>query len=150
MVLNAVDDKLMELLKDSWDDSNTSDVTPTFIKITDVDSKVYDFNSNKAVILIQRPVYRNEKNGVGPESKRWRHTVRVDLRILGKENEGLFVEMYDEIIRILDAHILHPFTDFNELDYEEQNHVDLSDRSKGLFRIIVPVVCINYCVARGN
>ena len=150
MVLNAVDDKLMELLEDSWVNSNTSNTKPAFLKITDVDSKVFDFNKNKAVILIQRPVYRNEKNGVGADSKRLRHTVRIDLRVMGKQHEELFVEMYDEIIRILDTNITAPFTGFNELDYEDQNHTDLSDRSKGLFRIIVPVECINYCVARGS
>jgi hypothetical protein len=150
MVLQAVDDKLMELLKDSWDKSNTSQATPKFLKITDIDSKIYDFNTNKAVVIIQRPLYRNEKNGVGADSKRLRHTVRVDLRVLGKDCEALFVEMYNELIRILDAHIIAPFSGFNELDYEDQNHTDLSDRSKGLFRIIVPVVAINYCVARGN
>lgn len=150
MVLNAVDDKLMKLLEDSWDKSNTSTFKPHFLKVTDVDSKVYDFNANKYVVLMQRPVFRHEKNGVGPASKRLRHTVRIDLRVLGKEQEGVFMEMYDEIVRILDAHILAPFTGFNELNYEDQNHTDLSDRNKGLFRIIVPVECINYCVARGN
>lgn len=150
MVLNNVDDKLITLFQEEWIDANTSHTKPTFIKVTDTESKVYDFSNNEAVVLMHRPVYRPEKNGIDRFSKRLRYTVRVDLRILGKEYEQVFLEMYNEIIRILDKSLINPFDGFNEINYEDQNHIDLSDRNKGMFRVIIPVECINYCVARGN
>ena len=142
--------KIETLLSDNWTDSNTDSFTPAILQITNVDSKRYDFNTNKFMILIHRPVLRFEKNGVGADSKRARHTVRIDLRVLGKELEETYSKMYNEIIRILDANINNPFTGYNEIDYEDKDQQDLSDKNKGLFRVIIPVNVINYCIMRGN
>ena len=148
---NNVDDKLLSLLEDNWTSTNTSRKTPAFIKITDVASKIYDFNKNKAVIIIQRPLYLQEKNSIGKTSKRLNHLVRVDLRVLGKDQEDLFIEMYNEIIRICDSKISYPFgvSSYDELDIDSQPNNDLSDRSKGMFRVIIPVRLIDYNKTRG-
>jgi predicted nucleotidyltransferase len=147
MALDVVN-KLLELLEDDWDDGNTSSITPEFISIVDQDAKTYDYNINPVVVMAHRPLLRYEKNGVGVESNRWKHLVRLDLRILGKDKEELFIEVHNEIMRILGANIKNPFTGYQELDFENQDQTDLSDRRKGVFRIMIPVFCINYNVAR--
>ena len=149
---NNVDDKVLSLLEDNWTSSNTNSLTPEFIKITDVDSKRYNFNKNSYVVLIHRPLYLREKNSVGKTSKRLRDTVRIDLRSLGKGTEDNFILMQQEIERILDANIQYPFgvSSYDEIDAEDQPVQDLSDRSKGLFRVIFSVKFIDYNKTRGT
>ena len=145
-----VANKLETLLSQSWNASNTDNITPKFLQIIDVEAKRYDFNTNKYVILFHRPLLRTEKNGIGTDGKRLRHLVRIDLRVLGKELESTYIKVYNEIIRILDSNIVNPFAGYDELDYEDKDQQDLSDKNKGLFRVMVPVNVIAYCVLRGN
>jgi hypothetical protein len=148
MTLDIVD-KLIALFETEWDKSNTNNTTPQFISIEDKDSKTASFYKGKVILLFHRPVLRFEKNGVGANSKRARHLVRLDLRALGTETEDTYRKSYDELIRILDAHIINPVTGYQELDYEDETQQDLTDGHKGLYRIIVPVRLINYCISRG-
>ena len=138
------------LLKSNWTDSNTNYVTPEFVQIINSDSKKYDFRVNKAMILIHRPTFRIEKNGVEIISKRIRHKVRIDIRVLDKDGEELFLKIYDEVIRIFDNNIKNPFDGIQELAYEDEDNQDLSDKNKGLFRILIPIRLINYCVSRNT
>jgi hypothetical protein len=145
-----INNELEELIKDNWDSSNTNYLTPVFIQIIDSDSKRYDFKSNKAMILFHRPTFRTEKNGVGIDSKRINHKLRVDIRVLDKNGEELFLKIYEELIRILDENIKNPFTGIQELSYEDEDNQDLSDKNKGLFRLLIPIRLINYCVNRNT
>jgi hypothetical protein len=146
MVGYEVEDKLLKLLKDNWVKANTDGLTPKFLLV--VDAKKYDFNTNKAVILFHTPTYRFEKNGCEKFTKRLNHLVRLDLRVLGSDQKSHFIKVYKEIIRILDVFLVNPFDEIQELDYEDEHQTDLSDKNKGLFRILLPVKLKNYSVTR--
>lgn len=140
--------RLETLLRDNWNSTNTAGHTPAFLQITNPDSKRYDFNTNPALVLIHRPVFRFEKNGIGTDGKAFRHTVRIDIRVLGKGYELAFLNIFAEVVRILDVNIKNPWAGVQELDYEDSDAQDLSDKNKGLFRIVFPVRCINYYISR--
>lgn len=140
--------EVLDLLSNNWDDSNTSSLTPEFLKITDATSKRYDFNTNKYLVLAHVPSLRPEKNGIGQTSKRIRDEVKIDLRVFGKDLESNYTEMYAEIVRILDDNIVDPFSGYQELNIDDVEHPDLSDKNKGLFRKMIPVKLINYNVSR--
>jgi hypothetical protein len=70
------------------------------------------------------------------------------LRVLGSDQKSHFIKVYKEIIRILDVFLVNPFDEIQELDYEDEDQTDLSDKNKGLFRILLPVKLKNYSVTR--
>lgn len=148
--MTNVTELIETLLEDNWDNSNTDFITPQFVQIVDSSSKKYDYNTSKYMILIHRPLLRTQKNGCDTATKMLKHLVRLDLRVLGKDLESTYIKMYEEIIRILDVNIVNPFTGFQELDYEDKDNQDLSDKNKGLFRVLIPVHVINYCILRGS
>lgn len=139
---------LVTLFTNNWNAANTDSVTPTFLKITDPASKTYDFNTKKDLVLIHVPRTTPASNGFGVARKQIEWVIDIDIRTLGSDQETHFRKVYDEVIRILDANILNPFTGIAILETDDLLQQELSDKMKGLFREVVPVKAIDYNVAR--
>lgn len=137
---------ILTLLSDNWNSSNTNSLTPAFYKVTDL--KDYDFNENNYVILAQVPIPMQKPAGIGSVAKQKFSRVRYDLRALGKDNEDNFRLMIIEIERIIDNNMINSISGWQIISLDDQEQTELSDKTKGLWRIIIPVTLSNYNVSR--
>lgn len=141
--------ELLTLLETSWLSANTNNKTPQFLKVTDY--KSYDFRGGKdvSVVFTQVPLIRQGSMGIGATRKWKKCIIKLDVRVLGLDQEAHYLNVIAEIVRILDLNMIDAITDWQELRIDDTDFLDMSDKSKGMFRKIIQVTLINWNVARG-
>lgn len=136
---------VLTILENNWNDSNTDSITPNFIKITD--KKRYDFNINSDVVFAQRSTNTIETAGVGDTNKHESENFNLDIRVIGADQESHWLNVIEEIKRILQANKINPNSDYQILEFDGQAQ-DLSDKTHNLWRYLLPVQIRRYNVNR--
>lgn len=136
---------ILDLLSNNWNSANTNSIKPEFSKITDI--KRIEYNLNQDWILVHRNFPLQEPAGIGVALKRTTQSFNVDIRVLGAGQEQHFLEVIEEVERILDSKIRIPDSNYQILDPDGQRQ-DLSDKSFAMWRLLMPVKLKNYNVSR--
>ena len=136
---------VLTLLETNWNPSNTNNITPAFYKVTDL--KDFDYNENNYVVLAQIGLIVQRPAGISAEAKQKFVRFNLDLRAMGKSNESNFRLCYDEIVRIIDTNMTSGVSGYQIIDCDT-DHLELSDKTSGMWRVIIPVNLSNYNVAR--
>jgi len=136
------------MFTDSWTSANTDSKTPTFAKITSY--KRIEQNNNQDWILLHRVRPSREAAGIGTGSKVLNDEVDIDIRVFGANQEAHFYKVITEMERILDTKIISPFSGYQILDPDYGSGQDLSDKYRGIWRLLITIKLINYNTARGT
>lgn len=146
---------ILDLLESNWNSTNTSGITPTFIKV--IDKKRITFNKiqTQAFVILQRPRKLNEPAGISDKGKHTTVTMDIDIRVSSKQSvqsylndEVIFIEIQDEVSRILDSNIKLLDGNYDILNPDGQE-IDLSNETRHLWRNVVTVQLIKYNIQRG-
>lgn len=138
--------EILDLLETNWNSANTDGNTAEFLKITDF--KTHNFNDNRDLVCTHRPIIVQKPAGLGTGAKQVEYVVNVDIRCQGMEDESHFLNVKEEVLRILDNNLTYPFTGVDELSPDNSTMQDLSDKNIGRWRILIPVKTIAYNEAR--
>ena len=143
---------VLDLLSTNWTDSNTNSKTPTFDKITNI--KRLDFRNNQDFVLALRATSDIAPAGIGESNKHEFDLFKLDIRTLGSDQEQHWLNVQEEIKRILQDNKINPLTNASKpvinvsiVEYDGQG-VDLSDKTRHLWRIVVPIQMLKYNVSR--
>ena len=145
MVVN-IHSALVSLIQDNWTSSSTDSITPTVGIITDY--KRIEQNTNTDWVLVHRVRPSRKAAGIGIGSKVLEDEIDIDLRVFGLSETHFFLAI-TELRRILDANIIGPFTGYQILD-PDGDAQDLSDKYRGIWRLLITIKLINYNTARGT
>lgn len=149
MALNPYEE-LITFLVDEWDEQNTSGFTPAFIRT--VSQKTINFSQNPVWVMVGRMRKTTEEAGIGNTLKHVIFQGDLDVRVFGRNSEELYLEVTEEIERILDAKT-KLFTDTDSEFHIIQNdgdRIELSGDTHDIFRCKQPVKLIKYSVQRGT
>lgn len=139
----------LDILSSGWTSGNTDSLTPNFIKVTD--QKRYDFNDNQDVVIAQRSTQTVDPAGTGDNNKHEFDKFELDVRVLGADQEAHFLNVIEEIKRIIDVNKINPFSGtISEVHILEFNGtgLDLSNKTHQLWRKMVPVQLERYNIPR--
>lgn len=133
------------ILKDNWVPGNTDEKTPKFIKITDI--KRYNFGENQDIVIAQRPTNNVTPAGIGEANKHEVENFNIDIRVKGVDNENHWLNVIEEIKRILQLKKINPSSDYLILEFDGAE-IDLSNKTFNLWRKLLPVQLKRYNVDR--
>lgn len=136
---------VLALLSSNWTPSNTDSKTPKFLKITD--RKRYDFDENDDVIFAQRPITEIAPAGIGPANKHEFENFNLDIRVWGSDQEAHFLNVIEEVKKILESKKVNPSADYLILEYDGSGQ-DMSDKMHKVWRKIMPVQIRRYNISR--
>lgn len=140
MVVIDAQQELVDLIKDNWNNTNTSSVTPNIDKITNVSFDL-QFGDSKGYILIYSTSENEVVPGIGLQTKAdVSENLKIDIRYGGMNNlsvsviEQRFLQYKAELKRILYLNRVNPTTNYCILDLDNKQITNLSNRTKKLFR----------------
>lgn len=137
--------EVLTLLSNSWTASNTDNVTPQFSPVED--KKRIDFGKYPDWVLAQvhRPL--KEPAGIGDQRKHVFDRFDLDIRVYGADKQAHFLKVCDEVESILDDNLVYNTNGFTEIssDGDQRN---MSDGTRGLWRMLIPVNVKRYNVSR--
>jgi hypothetical protein len=136
---------VLTILSANWNATNTDSKTPSFIKITSL--KRYDYNLNQDVVIAQRSMPEVLPGGIGPANKNEFERFNLDVRTIGLDQEQHWLNVQEEIKRILQSKKILPTSDYTILEFNGSGP-DLSDKTHHLWRRIMPVQLERYNVSR--
>lgn len=148
MAVNGVQ-VIVDLLINNWNDANTDNHTPLIDK--NINYKDYNFNINKDLLLVNRPINNRLSAAVGPIAKKnLIENYTIDLRTYGVDEEDHFFKVVEEIKRIIQANKIMVTVTSGEYDTIETNGQaqDKSDEGHNMYRIIIPCILAKYNVNR--
>lgn len=143
---------VLTLLSDTWDDTKTNSKTPEFIKITGDGAnnslfKRLDFNVNQDWVIAQRsrPDFKN--SGIGSANKHETDNFELDIRVLGYDQEAHYLNVVEEVKRVLANKQANPTADYQLLEFEG-NGPDLSDKLHNIWRCMIPIQLTKFNISR--
>jgi len=144
-VLNDV----IDLIKDSWNGGNVDNYAIQRNVIVDkiINMKRADFLSPALdYILVYSESYITEANAIGRHTKKTTDDVAIDIRSMTSREHA--TKVVNEVERIMDANIINPTENYDEILITRM--LDLSDKSKGLYRYVITVRVTNHNKIRGS
>lgn len=136
---------VLDLLSTNWTSANTDNKTPTFIKVTQY--KKTDFGSQQDWIIAQRANLESTPAGIGAAHKHESYNFNLDVKVYDFTNEQHWLNVMEEIKRILESKKISPSSDYLILEFDG-NGPDLSDKNRGLWRQLIPIQLKRYNVVR--
>lgn len=145
---NNPTEAIVDLLSDNWDDSNTEGIRPVIGAVTDYKRVDLGNYPGRTIILVHRSTEEPETAGIGSTHKNVTTDLNVDLRTF--QSEGTFWKFKGEIVRILETKIKSPPTGYDILDPNVPGRQDLSNKSHGFYRILIPIRLYQYAEAMAS
>ena len=143
---------VLTLLSTDWLTANTDSKKPKFIKITgdganqDLIKKV-QYNVNQDWIFAQRPRPNYKNSGIGSANKHETERFELDIRVKGYNQEQHYLNVIEEVKRVLANKQANPFTGFQLLEFTGDAN-DLSNKLSHIWRLIFPIELSRYNVTR--
>lgn len=129
---------IVDLLNDNWINSNTNDVKPTISQITD--EKRVDLNSADFVLCWEENL-QNAPAGIDGNVNKYENVVVViDMRTMRTSGADTIRahghNIRNEVGRILDKNMENPDVDWNHMDPDFGDDRNLSDKTRGMYRVL--------------